>query len=58
MAWKGIKHTDVGNELDKTEFHSEELHELDNGTELPETANDGDFFYKTNEHKLYIYVSE
>ena len=58
MAWKGIKHNTVGEELDSTEFHSEELHELANGAELPETANDGDFFFKTDEHRLYIWKQE
>lgn len=55
MAWKGIKHTDVGEVLDKTEFHSEELHELEHGASLPETGNDGDFFYNTTDKHLYIW---
>lgn len=55
MSWKGIKHNQVGEQLDSTEFHSEELHELQNGTELPETANGGDLFLKTDEGRVYIY---
>ena len=58
MVWKGIKHKAVGEELDSTEFHSEELHELSNGTALPATASDGDLFFKTDEHRLYIWKNE
>ena len=58
MAWKGIKHNQVGEVLDSIEFHSEELHELANGTELPETANDSDLFYKADEKRLYIYIED
>jgi len=59
MTWKGIKHNQVGEALDSAEFHSEELHELQNGTELPETGNnDGDFYFKTDEHRLYIWKQE
>ena len=59
MAWKGIKHKVVGSELDRTEFESEEGHELANGTTLPATGNedDGDMFFKTDTKRLYIYVS-
>ena len=55
MVWKGIKHNNVGVELDSVEFHSETLHELDNGITLPPTANNGDFFFKTDENRLYIW---
>jgi len=58
MAWKGIKHIDVGEELDSAEFHSEELHELDSGTELPTTPNDYDLFIKIDEKHLYINIPE
>jgi len=58
MPWKGIKHKDVGEELDGSEFHSDTLHELDSGESLPESPNDGDFFLKTDEHRLYIYFNE
>ena len=56
MAWKGIKHKSVGNELDKTEWESEEGHELANGNKLPETGEKGDLFFKNNESRLYIWV--
>lgn len=58
MAWKGIKHTSVGEELDSSEWESDELHEIENGSTLPPTANDGDFFYKSDEHRLYIYKTD
>lgn len=62
MAWKGIKHRDaattVGEEVDSTEWADEEIHELANGTSLPGTASDGDFFFKTDEHRLYIWKEE
>ena len=59
MVWKGIKHVDVGEGLDSVEFHDEELHSLAQGTDLPPTDNnEGDLFYKTDEHRLYIYISD
>lgn len=59
MPWKGIKHNQVGEELDSTEFHSEDLHELQSGTTLPPTENnDGDFYYKTDTHRLYMWKQE
>lgn len=59
MAWKGITHKAVGEELTDAEFHGEELHELQSGTTLPTTGNnDGDFFFKTDEHRLYIWKVE
>ena len=57
MAFKGIKHVSVGGDLDQTEYESEEGHELANGTSLPGTGTDGDLFFKTDEKRLYIYVS-
>lgn len=56
MAWKGIKHKSVGSELDKTEWESEEGHEIANGDTLPSTGNNGDIFFKNNESRLYIWV--
>jgi len=58
MAWKGIKHKTVGDELDKVEWESEETHEIANGDTLPETGSDGDIFFKTDEHRLYIWKEE
>jgi len=59
MPWKGIKHREaaptVGEEVDSVEWASEEIHELVNGTSLPETGTDGDLFFKTDEHRLYIW---
>ena len=59
MAWKGIKHKAVGDEMTRPEFESEEAHEIQNGETLPPTGNnDGDFYFKTDEHRLYIYIEE
>ena len=58
MPWKGIKHKAVGEELDSSEFHSETLHELPNGEELPETGESGDLFLKTNDGRIYMYIEE
>lgn len=57
MAWKGIKHKTVGGDLDQSEWENEEGHELANGVALPGTGNDGDLFFKTDDKRLYIYVS-
>jgi len=58
MAWKGIKHISVGEEMTQAEYEAETGHEIAKGISLPETANDGDFFLKTDEHRLYIYIQE
>ena len=58
MAWKGIKHINVGEELDSAEWAGEELHELDSGTALPSAPNNYDLFLKTDEKRLYIYIPE
>jgi hypothetical protein len=59
MAWKGIKHKTVGEQIDdEAEWTAEDLHEIANGTELPSTGNDGDFYFKTDEHRLYIWKEE
>lgn len=59
MAWKGIKHRTaadtVGTAVDSIEWASAEIHELANGEELPETGEDGDFFYNTTDKHLYIW---
>ena len=54
---KVVKHVDVGEELNSTEFHGEELHVFDSGTTLPESPEEGDIFLKTDEHRLYIYIN-
>ena len=53
---KGIKHVDIGDELTKVEYHSEDVHELANGVTLPETPTEADLFYKTDDNHLYIAV--
>ena len=56
--WKGIKHKDIGEELDSGEFHSETLHELPNGEELPESGEGGDLFLKSDEGRIYMFIPD
>ena len=55
MAKSGLKHIDVGPELTKTEWESEESHELIHGTSFPGTPVERQLFYRGDEHKWYIY---
>jgi len=52
----GIKHADVGGELSKTEWESEETHELAKGATLPETPTESQLFFKTDDNHLYLAV--
>jgi len=55
MANSGIKHIDVGLELTKTEWESEDIHELIHGTSFPSSPVERQLFYRDDEHKWYIY---
>jgi hypothetical protein len=55
MAKSGLKHIDVGNELTKTEWESEDSHELVHGSAFPGTPVERQLFYRDDEHKWYIY---
>jgi hypothetical protein len=55
MAKSGLKHIDVGAELTKTEWESEESHELIHGTSFPGSPVERQLFYRDDEHKWYIY---
>jgi|GEM_PF-7101639 len=55
MADSGIRHIDVGAELTRTEWESQESHELLHGTEFPASPVERQLFYRDNEHKWYIY---
>jgi hypothetical protein len=55
MAKSGLKHIDVGPELSKTEWESEETHELIHGTSFPSSPVERQLFYRDDEHKWYIY---
>jgi len=55
MAKSGLKHIDVGAELTKTEWESEESHELLHGTSFPSSPVERQLFYRDDEHKWYIY---
>jgi len=55
MAKSGLKHIDVGPELTKTEWESQETHELIHGTSFPSSPVERQLFYRDDEHKWYIY---
>ena len=55
MAKSGFRHIDVGAELTKTEWESEESHELIHGTAFPASPVERQLFYRDDEHKWYIY---
>jgi hypothetical protein len=55
MANAGIRHIDVGDQLTKTEWLSEETHELVHGTSFPASPVERQLFYRDDEHKWYIY---
>jgi len=52
---KGIKHTSVGSQLTQAEFEDEASHYLASGTSFPASPSEGDLFYRTDEHKWYLY---
>jgi hypothetical protein len=55
MAKSGLKHIDVGAELTKTEWESEESHEVVHGTSFSSSPVERQLFYRDDEHKWYIY---
>jgi hypothetical protein len=55
MAKSGLKHIDVGAELTKTEWESEDSHELVHGNSFPGSPVERQLFYRDDEHKWYIY---
>ena len=55
MAKSGLKHIDVGAELTKSEWESEESHELIHGNSFPSSPVERQLFYRDDEHKWYIY---
>ena len=56
MAKSGLKHIDVGAELTKTEWESEDSHELLHGSSFPSSPVERQLFYRDDEHKWYIYT--
>lgn len=52
---RGIKHKDVGNILTKEEWLAVDRHELESGPNFPISPSEGDIFYKSNEHRCYIF---
>jgi hypothetical protein len=55
LAKSGLKHIDVGAELTKTEWESEDSHEVVHGTSFPASPVERQLFYRDDEHKWYIY---
>ena len=55
MAKSGLKHIDVGAELTKTEWESEDSHEVVHGNSFPGSPVERQLFYRDDEHKWYIY---
>ena len=55
MAKSGLKHADVGDELSKAEWLSEESHELVHGTSFPSSPVERQLFYRDDQHKWYVY---
>lgn len=54
----GYKHKTVGNTLSKSEWESTDSHKIRQGTSFPSSPSDGDEFYRTDEHVLYVYDSD
>ena len=55
MAKSGLTHIDVGPELTRTEWESEETHALINGTAFPGSPVERQLFYRNDLHEWYIY---
>ena len=55
MAKSGLQHIDVGAELTKTEWESEESHELVHGNSFPGSPVERQLYYRDDEHKWYVY---
>ena len=55
MAKSGLRHIDVGSDLTKTEWESEESHEIVHGASFPASPVERQLFYRDDEHKWYIY---
>jgi hypothetical protein len=55
MAKSGLMHIDVGPELSRTEWESQETHELVHGTSFPGTPVEKELFYRDDLHEWYIY---
>lgn len=56
MTTKGIRHLDIGTELTRVEWEAEDSHFIASGTGYPSTPAEMDLFYRTDEHKWYIYT--
>ena len=55
MAKSGLTHIDVGPELTRTEWESEDTHALINGAAFPGAPVERQLFYRNDLHEWYIY---
>ncbi len=55
MANSGLRHIDVGPELTRSEWESEQTHALINGTSFPAAPVERQLFYRNDLHEWYIY---
>ena len=56
MAKSGLTHIDVGPELTRTEWESEESHALINGTSFPVAPVERQLFYRNDLHEWFIFT--
>ena len=54
MAKSGLQHADVGDELSKAEWLSEESHQLVHGNAFPDSPVERQLYYRDDEHTWYI----
>ena len=52
---KGLAHVDIGPELTRDEYEADTGHAFSSGTEFPGAPSEMDMFYRTDEHKFYVY---
>lgn len=52
---KGVKHISVGNILTQAEYEYDAGHDIESGTSFPGSPTEKDLFYRTDEHKWYVY---
>ena len=56
MVKSGLTHIDVGPELTRTEWESEESHAIINGNSFPGSPVERQLFYRNDLHEWYIYT--
>lgn len=51
----GIKHASVGQIITEAEWEADNIHIIESGTSFPGSPTEKDLYYRTDEHKWYIY---